>query len=122
MLVLGRAGGAGGGSEAGGDDGGVDQGDDDDDGAAGGDGGNYDGWTDKDEISDVKSEDDDCRIGQGDIQNLNLKIIFPPGCPTASLCPLLSLQGRRLPWEGVLMLFLRYLNNNKINNYLGKVR
>ena len=61
-------------------------------------------------------------IGQGDIQNLNLKMIFPPGCPTASLCPLLSLQGRRLPWEGVLMLFLRYLNNNKINNYLGKVR
>ena len=60
-------------------------------------------------------------IGQGDIQNLNLKMIFPPGCPTASLCPLLSLQGRRLPWEGVLMLFLRYLNNNKINNYLGKV-
>ena len=57
-------------------------------------------------------------IGQGDIQNLNLKMIFPPGCPTASLCPLLSLQGRRLPWEGVLMLFLRYLNNN----YLGKVR
>ena len=57
-------------------------------------------------------------LGEGDIQNLNSKMIFPPGCPTASLCPLLSLQGRRLPWEGELMLFLRYLNNN----YLGKVR
>ena len=56
-------------------------------------------------------------LGEGDIQNLNSKMIFPPGCPTASLCPLLSLQGRRLPWEGELMLFLRYLNNN----YLGKV-
>ena len=31
--------------------------------SAGGDGGNDDGWADKDEISDVKSEDDDCRIG-----------------------------------------------------------